>query len=323
MSTKKSRLRTASVWVWKHSSAGIALMLILLALVIGYSVGKPDATKTPSAVETRDHSSGAAEPQMYTCSMHPSVRLPDPDAKCPICFMDLIPVTEHAGENHPLRLSFSETAAAMSRIETAPVARFFPTAEARLYGKVTYDETSVARLTAYFPGRIDRLFVNYVGVIVAKTDHIAEVYSPDLLASFEELRQAAAASEGSANMSEIVRSATRDTLAASRDKLRLYGLTEAQIAEIESGEFDSDRLTIFAPIGGVVTHLAVREGDYLNTGSPIATVADLSRLWLDLEAYESQLPMLRWGQEVTFTVEAHPGETCSGRISFIVPRVDE
>lgn len=324
MSTKQSnRLYEASVWIWKHTSAGIAVLLILLALVVGYRIGKPSAPPTPAAHDAHSHEPAGAEPQMYTCSMHPSVRLTDPDAKCPICFMDLIPVTEHAGESHPMRMSFSETAAAMSRIETAPVARFFPTAETRLYGKVTYDETSVARLTAYFPGRIDRLFVNYVGVFVAKADHIAEVYSPDLLASFEELRQAAAASEGSANMSEIVRSATRDTLAASRDKLRLYGLTEAQITEIESGEFDSDRLTIFAPIGGVVTHLAVREGDYVNTGSPIATVADLSRLWLDLEAYESQLPMLRWGQEVTFTVEAHPGETFSGRISFIEPLVDE
>lgn len=160
MSTKQSRLRTASVWVWKHTSAGIAVLLIVLALVVGYRIGRPDATKTPPAVEAHDHASGGAEPQMYTCSMHPSVRLPDPDAKCPICFMDLIPVTDHAGASDPFKVSLSESAAAMSRIETAPVARFFPTAEARLYGKVTYDETSVARLTAYFPGRIDRLFVN-------------------------------------------------------------------------------------------------------------------------------------------------------------------
>ena len=61
-----------------------------------------------------------------------------------------------------------------------------------------------------------------------------------------------------------------------------------------------------------MTHLAVREGDYVETGSPIATVADLSRLWLDLEAYESQLPMLRWGQRVTFTVEAHRAKSSRG-----------
>lgn len=316
-------VRPASFWIWKHASAGIALVLILLALVIGYLLGRPSTPPQSSTAETQAVIDEDAEPQMYTCSMHPSVRLPDPDAKCPICFMDLIPVTDQSGASDPLRITLNEASSAMSRIETAPVVRFFPTAEARLYGKVTYDETSVARLTAYFPGRIERLFVNYVGVFVTEGDHIAEIYSPDLLASFEELRQIAAASDGSGNMSEIVRSATRDTLAAARDKLRLFGLTEEQIASIESGEYDSDLLTIFAPIGGVVTHLAVREGDYVSTGSPIATVADLTRLWLDLEAYESQFPMLRWGQPVTFTVEAHPGETFEGRISFIEPLVDE
>ncbi len=260
---------------------------------------------------------------MYTCSMHPSVRLPDPDAKCPICFMDLIPVTEDGGEGSELRVTMSESAATLSKIETAPVGRFFPTAEVRLYGKVTYDETSVARLTAYFPGRIERLFVNYLGVPVAKGDHMAEVYSPDLIAAFEEFRQAKAASDNSSATSELVRSATRDTLTAAREKLRLFGITPGQIAAVEDGSFDSDRLTIFAPVGGVVTHLAVREGDYVQTGAPIATISDLSRLWLDMEAYESQLPMLRWGQRVTFTVEAHPGEMFEGRISFIEPMVDE
>ena len=84
-----------------------------------------------------------------------------------------------------------------------------------------------------------------------------------------------------------------------------------------------DRFTVYSPIGGVVTHMAALEGDYVSTGTPIATVADLSRLWLLLEAYESQLPMLRWGQPVTFTVVAHPGETFAGVISFISPFVDD
>jgi len=316
------RTRGALAWAWKHTAAGVAVVLIIAALVIGYRIGRPAPEPEPEVAQA-EADTPAGEPQMYTCSMHPSVRLPDPDAKCPICFMDLIPVTDDAGEGGELRVTMSEAAAAMSRIETAPVARFFPVAEARLYGKVTYDETSVARLTAYFPGRIERLFVNFVGVPVAKGDHIAEVYSPDLLAAFEELRQAAKASNESATMSEIVRDATRDTLAAARDKLRLYGLTEAQITAAERGEHDSDSLTVYAPIGGIVTHLAVREGDYVKAGTPIATVANLSRLWLDLEAYESQLPLLRWGQRVSFTVEAHPGEVFEGRVSFIEPMVDE
>jgi Cu(I)/Ag(I) efflux system membrane fusion protein len=256
---------------------------------------------------------------MYTCSMHPSVRLPDPDAKCPICFMDLIPVADDGGEGNETRLVLSAAAVKSSQIETAKVGRFFPMADVRLF---TYDETSVARITAYFPGRIERLFVNYVGVPVVKGDHLAEMYSPQLLAAFEELHQARLAVEGSTSTSEIVVTSTRRTLEAARGKLRLFGLTEKQISDAEGGEATGDRLTVYSPIAGIVTHLATREGDYVETGSPLATVADLSRLWLDMEAYESQLPLLRWGQPVTFTVEAHPGEVFTGRISFIEPMVD-
>ncbi|MHC5026605.1 MAG: efflux RND transporter periplasmic adaptor subunit [Planctomycetota bacterium] len=304
--------------IWRHSSAGAALVLIVLALIIGYRIGRP----APEPVEATD--TGAAdsgEPQTYTCSMHPTVRLPDPDTKCPICFMDLIPVVEGAGSETQLVLS--EDAARLSGVETARVSRFFPMANVRLYGKLAYDETSVARISAYFPGRLDRLFVNYVGVPVARGDHLAEIYSPQLLAAFEELRQAHLAVDQSVTTSEIVRSSTERTLAAAREKLRLLGLTGEQVAAAERGERSSDKLTIYTPIGGVVTHLAAREGDYVETGDRIATVADLSHLWLDLEAYESQLPMLRWGQAVTFTVEAHPGELFEGRVSFIEPIVDD
>tara|TARA_R110000737_G_scaffold2923_8_gene8980 strand:+ start:301024 stop:302826 length:1803 start_codon:yes stop_codon:yes gene_type:complete len=237
--------------------------------------------------------------------------------------MDLIPVMERGGAGMEMRLTLSESAKAMAQIETASVGRFFPSAETRLFGKLVYDETSVARISAYFPGRIDRLFVNYIGVSVQQGDHLAELYSPDLIASFEELRQAKKSFGQAGDSSSFLRDTASQTLAASREKLRLFGLTQEQVAQVESGNYESDDLTIYAPIGGVVTHLAAREGDYLDTGDPIATVSNLSRLWLDLEAYESQLSMLRWGLPVTFTVEAHPGEMFEGRVSFIEPIVDE
>ena len=316
------RLRPVAATIWKHTAALVAVLLILAALAIGYRIGRPAPEPTDASTSVQP-ASDDGPPQMYTCSMHPSVRLPDPDAKCPICFMDLIPVTDDGGEGNETRLVLSEAAIKLSQIETAKVGRFFPTADVRLFGKLTYDETSVARITAYFPGRIERLFVNYVGVPVAKGDHLAEMYSPQLLAAFEELHQARLAVEGSTSTSEIVVTSTRRTLEAAREKLRLFGLTEKQVADAEAGETTGDRLTVYSPIAGIVTHLATREGDYVETGSPLATVADLSRLWLDMEAYESQLPLLRWGQPVTFTVEAHPGEVFEGRISFIEPMVDE
>jgi len=325
MSNVLGRIGSVGVWIRERGGAGLTVVLVVTALAVGYGIGHSSsdpASERPAIAH--DHAGHSTDdPQAYTCSMHPSVRLSDPDARCPICLMDLIPVTREEDEASERRIAMSESAAAMSRIETARVERFFPTTEVRLYGKVTYDETSVARLTAYFPGRIERLFVNYLGVPVSTGDHIAEVYSPEVLAAFEELRQAAGAAEDSRPGSDLVRSATRDTLIAAREKLRLFGLTEQQIREVESGEHDSDRLTIFAPIGGVVTDLAVREGDSVRTGEPIATVADLSRLWLDMEAYESQLALLRWGQRVSFTVEAHPGQKFEARVSFIEPMVDE
>jgi Cu(I)/Ag(I) efflux system membrane fusion protein len=207
MTQMLSHAQTWLLWLWKHASGAVAVVLIVAALVIGYQIGSPSPEPDAEpAADTHDHSD---EPQEYTCSMHPTVRSPDPDAKCPICYMDLIPVKDDGGEGSELRMTMSESAAAMSRIETAQVGRFFPTAEVRLYGKITYDETSVARLTAYFPGRIERLFVNYMGVPVAEGDHVAEVYSPELLAAFEELRQAGSAEAGSTSTSELVRSATR------------------------------------------------------------------------------------------------------------------
>ncbi|MGV6814480.1 MAG: efflux RND transporter periplasmic adaptor subunit [Phycisphaerales bacterium] len=311
--------------LWNHLSAVVALVLIVGALMIGYSIGRPGAKMVKATDAPESEPEAGSTPQMYTCSMHPSVRLSDPDSKCPICHMDLIPVVESGDDGaNPLQLTLSESAKIMSKIETTKVGRFFPTAETRLYGKLVYDETSVARLTAYFPGRIDRLFVNYVGVTVQRGDHLAQMYSPDLISAFEELRQSKKSYDQAMNTGgEFLRQTAQQTLTASREKLRLYGLTQEQIKDAESGSSTSDELTIYAPIGGVVTHLTAREGEYLKTGEQIATVSDLSRLWLDLEAYESQLPMLRWGLPVTFTVEAHPGEVFEGRVSFIEPIVDE
>ena len=128
-------LRATVAWIWRHTAAGVAVVLIGLALVMGYHLGQdsPEASTEIAANEHDDQTDDtASEPQMYTCSMHPTVRLPDPDAKCPICFMELIPVTADIGEDHDRRVTISESAAALSRIETAQVGRFFPTASTRL-----------------------------------------------------------------------------------------------------------------------------------------------------------------------------------------------
>jgi Cu(I)/Ag(I) efflux system membrane fusion protein len=99
-------------------------------------------------------------------------------------------------------------------------------------------------------------------------------------------------------------------------------LLPEQIDAIIAHGSPSDHFTLKAPLGGVVVAQNVKEGSYVKTGEPLFRIVDLSRLWLQMEAYESDLPWLHFGQEVTFTVEAHPGRTFSGQISFIAPEID-
>lgn len=324
---KRSPIRTSLArllrGVWKQTSALVSLAVLVATLALGWSLGRSSAPPASAMDEHADHEIVLDEQGYYTCSMHPSVRLTDPNAKCPICFMDLIPVqtdqADASSDTDAPSITLGPAAAALAQIETAPVERRFVDAEVRIFGVIAYDETRIARIAAYFPGRLERLFVNYTGVPIVAGEHVAEIYSPDLLAAFEELRQASQAARGGDG---VFRDTAADLLRASREKLRLFGLTDTQIGAAERGETTGDAFEIFSPMTGVVTHLAAREGDYVQTGTPIATVADLNRLWLDLRAYESDLPMLRWGQPVTFTVAALPGESFTGDIAFIDPLVD-
>jgi Cu(I)/Ag(I) efflux system membrane fusion protein len=122
--------------------------------------------------------------------------------------------------------------------------------------------------------------------------------------------------------SSVLRSTAEATLEATRDKLRLFGLTTEQVERIERTRETSDHLTIYAPIGGVVVHKDAKEGMYVSTGTRIYTIADLSKLWVTLEAYESDLPWLRYGQHMGFTSPSFPGERFEAVISFIDPLVD-
>ncbi|WP_269541647.1 efflux RND transporter periplasmic adaptor subunit [Cerasicoccus fimbriatus] len=290
---------------------------IAAALVVGIGVGRFAFSNAPA----HDHSAGvtetvekntqkATEPTIWTCSMHPQIRQSEP-GKCPICGMDLIPlVNDASADDDPRVLSMSEASRALANIQTSEVFQEYPEAEIRLVGKLDYDETREKSLTARFPARIDELFVNFTGIPVKTGEHLAKVYSPDLLTAQRELLTAYRADPNS--------SITR----AARDKLRLWDLLPEQIdAIIESGEA-KDHFVLKAPVGGVVVAKHVKEGDYVKTGEPLFKIVDLSVLWAYLDAYESDLPWLRYGQDVAFSVESFPGETFHGQIAFIEPEVN-
>jgi Cu(I)/Ag(I) efflux system membrane fusion protein len=310
-----------------------AVGVILLAVGVGYLLRSWRAP-SPSGDGHEGHAHAAAgqeaeaeapaKSQLWTCSMHPQIKLPKP-GKCPICFMDLIPLESGGDDGGGLReLTISESSAELMEIEAVPVERRFVTARVRMVGKIDYDETRVSYITAWVPGRLDRLFVDYTGVPVKKGDHMVTLYSPELLSAQEELLQALKAVAQLRNSDvNIVRETAAATVEAAREKLRLWGLTPDQIAAVEERGKAEEQVTIYAPGGGIVVHKNAQEGMYVNTGTRIYTIADLSHVWVNLDAYESDLAWLRYGQPVQFTTESYPGEVFTGTISFIHPVLNE
>jgi len=303
---------------------------VSLAFIIGVSIAVGMAVQRFARNSDAEHKHGAsateesvaAAPQLWTCSMHPNVKLPK-FGKCPICFMDLIRLQRGDGDDEGRVLRVSEYSAKLMEIETSPVERRFVDAEVRMVGTVDYDETRVSYISAWVPGRLDRLFVNYTGIPVKKGEHMVEIYSPDLLVAQEELIQAGKTLvDLKESDSEVVLRTARSTVAAAREKLRLLGLRESQIQELEAGSKASDHIVIYAPANGIVIHKSAQEGMYVQTGTRIYTIADLSRVWIKLDAYESDLKLIRYGGEVEFTTEAYPGRSFTGVISFVNPTID-
>ena len=297
----------------------VILLLVPAAFFIGYATRGADGAPPADMSEESE-----AQSAFWSCSMHPQVRQPDP-GKCPICSMDLILVTQGGDtEAGPPRLVTSEAARALMDIQTSPVERRAVMREVRMVGKLDYDETGLASITAWVPGRLDRLYVDYTGVQVKKGDHLVYLYSPDLLAAQNDLKRAAQALDNlRPNAPDVLKKTAQLTLDGSREKLRRWGLTDGQIDRAEKQGVSSEHVTIYAPIAGTVIHRSGQEGAYVSTGTAIYTIADLTTLWVQLDAYESDLAWLRYGQPVSFVTEAYPGETFEGRVTFIDPMLDK
>ncbi len=297
------------------------LSALLLGAGAGYLLAPGGGEDGAHAADGPDH---AGTEEIWTCSMHPQIQQPDPGL-CPICNMELIPLVEEAGaaEQDVPVLTLSAAAMELAEIRTVPVDRRYVDHRLRLSGTVDHDEQGLQTISAWIPGRIERLFADYTGMRVTAGDHLFELYSPELITAGEELVQAARMVEETDDASTFLHRSNRRALQAARDKLRLWGLTTEQVEHIETTSEVADRMTIYAPAGGTVTARHVSEGGYVQTGSPVLTISDLTTVWVHLDVYEHDLPFLRHRQEVTIVPEALPGRQLSGRVAFIQPELDE
>ncbi len=259
----------------------------------------------------------------WTCGMHPSVRMREP-GKCPICNMDLIPVSrEQSASSGPLPVALSERDRAMVGVRTSRVS-FLPLyKEIRAAGIVDYDERKVSRVAARVRGRIDRMFVDFTGTSVKRGEPLVYLYSPSLVSTQQEYVWAGKTKRelsGGPGTEAFDRAASLEK--AARKRLLLWGLSEAQVKELEDSGSVTDHITILSTVTGTVVKKLAAEGDYVKEGQHLYEVSDMSGLWVFASVYESDMSWVKEGQEVTFTSPAYPGEEFSGEVAFMDPFLD-
>ncbi|MCA9549613.1 MAG: efflux RND transporter periplasmic adaptor subunit [Myxococcales bacterium] len=288
-------------------------------LLVGALLFGGGAAESPHAEHT---ASQPADGEVWTCSMHPQIRQSHP-GKCPICGMDLIPVGRSA-EHDPNLAHLSPRASALARLRTSAVQRREDSAEdLRLLGRVEPNEATLRTVTAWTGGRIDHLQVNVTGERVRAGQVVATLYSPEVFAAHQDLLAAKRQTERLAEGTDSARQAANAALEAARERLRLLGVPDDALAQLEGEARPTRAVPIRTPFSGTVMERLATEGAYVTTGAPLYRVADLGSLWIQLDAYESDLPRLQVGLTVRVEVEAFPGESFQGKVTFIDPTLDQ
>ena len=309
----------------------VRLRFILVFVVVGLLVGGwgwimnvVDRYTRPSKAD--EMVSGEFE---WFCPMHPSVVRNDPNEKCPICGMPLSKRKKGEKAELPLgilqRLQLSPFRIRQAGIATDEIGYRSLVREIQTVGGIHWDERRLAHLSARIAGRADELFINFTGVRVQKGDPIYKLYSPDLvttqeefllaLKGLEEIRARDGVEEGGIARAERL-------AGSARERMRLWGITDEQIAELEKTRKPKTHLTIYSPIAGTVIEKDIHAGHYVQVGEDPYTVVDDSVVWLQVAVFERDLALVREGQTVEVTTEAFPGEAFQGKVVFIAPELD-
>lgn len=284
-----------------------SILLVVVGLILGWAIFH----SSPKTEESHEHSAEEHAAEVWTCSMHPHIKMDKP-GKCPICAMDLIPLSQSGGSSaDEYAIHFTKEAAQLANVMTSVVSKQQPVKEVRLYGKVQADERLLQSQVSYISGRIEKLMVNFTGETVRKGQPLAIVYSPELLTAQQELIEASK-----------VKDLQPEIYEAAREKLFQWKLSEQQINSIESSGKVQANMEITSTANGIVTARRVNNGDYISQGTVLYEVADLSKVWVLFDAYESDLAFLSKGDRVEFTIQALPGSSFTGNIAFIDPVID-
>ena len=305
----------------------VRLRFILLLVIVGLLAGNWDRIMDQYDRWTRPAKAPAVAVE-YTCTMHPGVSMSQP-GNCPICGMPLVERSALAGKTAlPSgvlgRVQLTPQKMMMGRIGTSLVEYRLLARQARTVGTIGYDETRRRTISARIKGRLDELFVNFVGQKVDKGDPLASIYSPELLVAQEELLSAARSVEQQKAAGGPMLAVAQTVLDAARSKLLLWGFADKQVADLIESKKPQTHMTIYAPIGGFVTEKKALQGRYVAEGEELYTLADLSNVWLQARIFPADLGDIRDANEsaVEVSTTAYPNEPFAGRITFVAFTVD-
>jgi len=307
----------------------VRLRFLFVFVIIGVVVANWDwlLNVTDRWMRPARNEAGPASDTEWYCPMHPSI-VRSTEAKCPTCGMPLSKRKRGEKEELPsgvsARLKLTPFRIAQAGLATEEV-RYRPLVrELRAFGLIEYDERRITDLSARIAGRIEELFVNFRGTRVRAGDPLYKIYSPDLVTTQEEYLLAMKTLDEIAAQPQHDREgrnrATRLAESA-RMRLRLWGITDAQVAELERTRKVQTQLTIHSPASGVIYKKDIHAGHYVQVGEDSYTLADDAVVWMQAEVFERDFTILREGLGVEIRSDAY-GEAFFGTVSYVQPEVD-
>jgi membrane fusion protein, copper/silver efflux system len=263
-----------------------------------------------------------ADVDYYTCTMHPSVRKQNPNDKCPICGMDLVPVMKKGAA---IQHDHGEFSVPVKRLQQIGVT--FSTVEKRPFrqsiravGLVDYDKQRHWDYVARVEGYVQKLFVFSRGEWVEKNAPLLTIYSPDLLTTQNEFVDLLKVRDTAREKgTKSIFDSSERLVQSARERLRLWNISDAAIDEIAKTRKPREDLTLYSPFRGVVRDIGVEQGRKVMNGDHLVDVADLSVIWVWAEFYQDELPLLKMGLAITISTSSYPGDKFNGKISVVDP----
>jgi len=296
--------------------------LIAIAFVGGFGYGR--------WYGPRDHAGASTnKPKGYHCPMHANYRSVKP-GDCPICGMKLVPDDDSAqpagNDAAPMPMGavrVSPEKQQLIGVKFGEVRSGAGVHSFRSVGQVTMDETRFTKVQTRIDGWIEKVYVDFTGKFVEKGQPLLTLYSPEMLASQREYLLALRSREimkgsplaGSQQQSDSL-------IAASRKRLELFSLSEAQIQEITRTQQPLTNITIYSPISGYVMMRNAFPKQRITPETELYTVVDLSNVWIMADVFENEASMIQVGMPVRMNLSYAGGRKFNGRVNYIQPQVD-